>query len=318
MVIIMNSNNGLPKKIVYDKKLNTRQIDLLNSQYQKILQISKEKFCNNQLYLTKNREVYLPKDALIHVTNFSIERVKSISKNGILAPDLLGKSKPKTTYYCADFYRIKDDILVTNCNNSCVNFDSEENIAFVINPCSKIGGLVYYDLLNGKFKNNSIINSIIENDNSVANSNYSAILAGIPANAISGIILGSKIVLNTQSVKLLENLFPNAYLITRNGDILRDRSNLVKIEDYEDISLKQCQEHIRYVEIQRKNAALQRANAKLRKNISLILNNIKKILPPFEQAKLLISIGHTKIPLALLENLTLEEKKELGIKENYS
>ena len=28
-------------------------------------------------------------------------------------------------------------------------------------------------------------------------------------------------------------LFPNSYIITRKGNIIRDRSNIIKVEDYE-------------------------------------------------------------------------------------
>lgn len=306
--------------MIYDRKLNIEQLELLGSQYQKILQISKEGNSNNQLYLTKNREVYLPKGALIHYSSSAIETIRSISKNGILAPELFGQKKQGSTYYCADFYKIESDMLISDYNKNFTFLNQNDfrnnGIAYVINPTSKIGGLIYYDLLDSKFNNNSTINTIIDYQNTHGINNSSAILGGIPSNAISGIILGDKVVLNTELTKIIEKYFPNVYLITRGGNILKDRSNMVKIEDFENISLKWSQESIKNTNLQNKAKILQEENNKLKENISLLLNNIKKILTPFEQAKLLISIGYFELPTSLLKQLTEKEKEKLQIIEN--
>ena len=221
----MSINDGFPYEMIFDKKLNEDSLELLRREYQKILAISKMKMdsIGYQLFLDRNGEVLLPKDCLIYGVNAKLDVLDNISKKGILAEELEGKKKDGFTYYCADFYRIPSDILLSCYDKSFTPDDKtpfntvNDNIAFVINQNSKIGGLLYYDLYDSKFDNNPIVMNIVNRKDILSESlidnrgKNAAILAGIPANAISGIILGDKVLLNDNLILEIKRLFPNSY-----------------------------------------------------------------------------------------------------------
>lgn len=315
----MNTNNDFPKEMIFDKKLNDEELELLRREYQKILSINKMKMdsISYQLYLDKNKEVLLPRGALLYGIEASLSNLEYISKLGILAPEFRGLKEDGSTYYCAYFDKIEADtllrcydktsILSTNMPFNRIN----NNIAFIINPTSKIGGLLYYDLLDSKFDNNPIVKNIIDREED-SNKNHSAILGGIPSNAISGIILGDKVLLDDGLTKEIMRLFPMSYIVTRDGKIIRDRSNIIKIEDFEDISLKYAKSSSKNNIFYEDNLKLQKENNNLKKELTEYIKIVKENTTSKEQAKILIALGYKSIPTSLKSKLTKEELKEIA------
>ena len=240
-------NNGLPNKMVFDRELDAEQLELIKRQYQKISNLGKIRMDSGQyqLFLDKENNIILPKGTLIHGTIFDLNKLKNIKKNGLLGGEFIGKKKDGTNYYCADFYKIPSDIRLTDYDsnftyNEKLPFNGTNNaLAFIIKPTSKIGSLTYYDLYDSKFDNNPMVKNIIEKEDE---DNLVSILSGIPSNVISGIILGDKLLLDNYIINEIKKLFPNSYIVSRLGVIIRDRSNVIKIEDYEDITLKYTKE----------------------------------------------------------------------------
>ena len=309
------SNNFLPKKTIYDRDLSSEQIEVLSTQYQRIQQLKEEDILNNQLYLTKNREVYFPKGTLIHFTSAGVDTLRSISKSGILAPELIGKKKDGGAYYSAEFYKMDVDTLFSDFYkmvSSSFLFNINSSVAFVINISSRIGGLLYYDMLDSKFDGNNLISTIIDKRKMDTNYSTSAILGGLPAGAISGIIVSNKVILNTELIETIGKYFPHAYIITMEGAIIKDRSNVVKIEDFDDISLKYSQERAFNESSRAYIANLKRENKSLKKNINILLESIKSTLSPIEQAMFLKKIGYKSLPKNLLDKLSDEEKGKLN------
>ena len=308
----ISSTVTFPKEMIINSNLNKVQLELLKSQYQRIQKLAKEELNDNQyqLFLNKNKEVYLPKGSL--VWGCTLSNLKRIKNKGILADEFFGVSSIGSAY-TVHFYKIDNDILLKEFND---NFTSQDNypfnncngsVAFIINSTSKIRGILYYDILDSKFDYSSDIKGFI-NSNEEELDKKALILGGVPINAISGIVLGDDVILNDKLVQEIKFLFPKAYIVTKEGNIIKDRSNIIKIEDYEKLSFKCCKEEI-------KNRQLEKDINLAKKEVSTILTAVINNVPAVTQAKILLAIGHKKLPAKLLDKLTLEEKYSLNLIE---
>lgn len=311
----MHNVNDFPAEMIFDKELTEEELELIRREYKKIKSIDKMSMdsISYQLFLSNNKNIYLPKDALIYSTNSSLENLNIISEEGILASEFLGVKNDDGTYYCSPFFKLKCDTPLTfydstfKSTDNTVFGDFNDKIAFVINPTSKIGGLLYYDLLDPKFDNNPIVKNIISSDikDKYTNNmhNPALILVGLPKNAISGVIVGDKLLLDIDKINEIKRLFPNSYIISRKGILIRDRSNVIKVDDFENVSYNYAKENIN-------NFLLQEENNKLKSEIKNILGKIKNNTSYFEQAKIYKDLGY-KIPKGLLNKLNSKELSEL-------
>ena len=50
----------------------------------------------------------------------------------------------------------------------------------------------------------------------------SSILYGVPANAISGIVMGDNLFKKSEIVDFISDLFPNSYIISKRGSLIYD------------------------------------------------------------------------------------------------
>lgn len=309
-------NNDLPKKMVFDRELDDEQLELVKRQYFKIASIGKMKMdsIQYQLFLDKNNDIILPKESLIHGTKFDLNKLKSIKKNGILGGEFLGKKKEGTNYYCADFYKVEVDTKLTVYDQNFTYNDKlpfngcNDSIAFIIKPTSKIGSLTYYNLYDSKFDNNPMVSGIIEKEDE---KDLVSILSGIPSNAISGIVLGDKLLLDNYIIDEIKKLFPNSYIVSRLGTIIKDRSNIIKIEDYEEIALNYTREMICNNLLREELNKLKEEKEKEQKDFSRYVNTVMNNITPFEQAKILLSFGYKKLPKHLKDKLTERELNKL-------
>lgn len=312
----MHNLNDFPLNMIFDKDLTEEELELIRREYKKIKSIDKMTMdsISYQLFLDNNKNVYLPKDSLVYSTDSSFDNLKCISENGILADEFVGVENINDTYYCVPFFKLKCDTPLRffdstfKDRNDTVFSNYNDKIAFVVNSTSKIGGLLYYDLLDSKFDNNPIVKNIISSskkeeftNNNIHN--LALILVGLPRNAISGVIVGDKLLLDYDKINEIKRLFPNSYIISRNGFLIRDRSNVIKVEDFENISYNYAKESVN-------NYLLQEENNKLKNEIKNILSNIKNNTTFLEQAKIYKDLGY-KIPKGLLSKLSDEEKKKL-------
>lgn len=310
----MSIYSDFPKEMIFDKELNNEELELVKNEYKKVVNINKSTLDSNsyQLYLDKNNNVYFPHGTLIYGSTSNLEDIKYISNNGILSSEFRGIENKDGTYYATLFYKTNKDILLSdyilNINDDMLPFNNfNDKIAFIVNPTSKIGGLLYYDLLNSKFDNNPIVKNII--DTKVKNklgerrNDLSLILVGIPSNAISGIVLGDKLLIDKDVVDKIKKLFPNCYIINKNGVIIRDRSNIIKIDDFDDISYN-------YASLLVEHELIINENNRLKKEIKNIISVLKKNTSYLQQAKIFTFLGY-KIPSLLRNKLSKEELLEI-------
>ncbi|MGM9882013.1 MAG: hypothetical protein ACI31S_04140 [Bacilli bacterium] len=312
------NNTLFPREMVFDKTLNKGQLELLKSQYQKYLGIKRQELDNNQyrLYLDDDKRIYFPKGTLIYGIEAKFTVLEKISKEGILAPEFNGTEKEDKYFYSVVMKKVINDSFL-----SCLgkNFLLEKklpfikysnNIAFVINPTSRIGGLLYYDLLDSKFDNRVETRNIIE----VAekkDENEAALLVGVPSNCISGIILGDKIVLDNKLINSIERMFPNSYIITSKGMVIKDRSNIIVVEDFDKLALNSAQKDIKIQLMIAENKKLNEENKKLKDNLFNMIEAIKDNTTYYNQAKIYKKMGYN-LPQKLLNKLTPKEIKSLN------
>jgi len=319
MVVIMGVSSKFPDTMIFDYELSEEALELLKRQYQKVKSIGKMKMdsIEYQLFLDKYRNVYFPKGTLLHRSNTLIDTMEMVSKDGILAPEFLGKNKDSKIYYCVDFYKVSNDILLSNYdefNNSLL----DDEIAYVVNPTSKIGGLLYYDLLDNKFDNNPMVRNIVsqEERNIFMNENdkLSSILVGVPSNAISGIVIGDKVLLDDVLMDKIKTLFPNAYLISSDGIIIRDYSNVIKANDYEKLSLEYAKEKVKNKFLANEYKKTVSDFKKSKKDFLNYITAVKNSTTYFEQASIYNKMG-VRIPSKLIDKLSSDERKILNIEE---
>ena len=153
-----------------------------------------------------------------------------------------------------------------------------------------------------------MVKSIIEKEKE---DNLVSILSGIPSNAISGIILGDKLLLDNYALNEIKKLFPSSYIVSRLGTIIRDRSNVIKIEDYESMTLGYTKERINNNKLNNELDKIKKERKKEQEEFSKYVEIVTKTVKPFEQAKILLSFGYKKIPKHLKDKLTDRELSKL-------
>lgn len=306
------SNSNLPREMVFDKNLNQEQVNLLASQYNRFLEISKLNIVNNQLEI-ENKEIVFSAGTLIYLCDFS--SLHDIIKNGILAKEFIGEKSSDSNYYCSFFYRVDKKMPLAKYNKLYLSSKLNKNndLAIIINPISKIGSLIYYDLFDIKHDSKNNIRSIIKIDDDNrkyigANRGEAAnILCGIPANCISGFLVSDRIVLDEEKVKEIKRLFPGSFLATFNGKVIKDRSNTIKIDDFDDVSLKYCQAAVENKILENNLKRAKEKYKKLKESVEIYMEAVKDIVTPLEQAKLFLKMGYKDIPKSVRIKLSEEE-----------
>ena len=138
-------NKADHKKIIKKHfKLHKKTIELFKEQideYNKLLaydDIKKTKY-------NIADEVYIDNNTLIHGTRIEVEELEKISKNGLLAPEFLGKyNKNKKKPFVVEFWKIDEEISLKNyINKYCgvtidVKFNNGEVMQHIITPIRDI------------------------------------------------------------------------------------------------------------------------------------------------------------------------------------
>ncbi len=305
--------------ILFDRELSEEQVKLLNSQIRKFLSIRALKLdgIQYQLYLDDNKRPYFTKDTLVYGTEYSEEVVDNIAKEGLIASEFNGIPKVDENYYCVTFKKVSSDVLISSPGKNFVIDDKmpfgkiNDRIAFVVNPSSKIGGLLYYDLMDSKFDLRADVKGIIGRQKQ-RNLSSSALLVGVPKNCISGIVLGDRLLLEDKIINKLERLFPLAYIVSSSGEVIRDRSNKIVVEDFDRVSFSSAKRgtELKLMKIDNKN--LEEENKKLKRDFKKIINSIKDNTSYYNQAKIYRELGYN-VPKGLLKNLTKEEIRSLDM-----
>ena len=106
--------------MIFDKKLDKKQKEMLAVQLSEYLRLSKlKRIAKNQIEVDENGKLVLKEGTLIHGTVPSIDVLKSISKLGILNSEYFNRAEDNETFYCADFFRVPKKMTMEEYFNFC-------------------------------------------------------------------------------------------------------------------------------------------------------------------------------------------------------
>ena len=135
----MNSEEH--KKIIEKHfKLHRKTINLFKEQINEYNKLSDYDDIKKTKYNIGD-EVYLNNNTLIHGTRISVEELEKISKNGLIAPEFLGKyNKNKKKPFVVEFWKIDEEISLKNyIDKYCgvtidVKFNNSDIMQHIITP----------------------------------------------------------------------------------------------------------------------------------------------------------------------------------------
>lgn len=226
----MESMSELPSGFLDELELDKSRKSVLISQINRFNSISKMSISNKDIKLDALGNIIFPAGTIIHGTsNCDPEKIANIAKTGILTGQAIGISEDCETYYCADFHRVPNDISVDEFNSWFPYRDGrcpfgthgKSSLAFVIHPCAEISELLSYDCYRLSTVNGDLTNSFV-NYLPMSSDVASSILYGVPSSAISGVVMGDKLLQKSEIVDFISGLFPDSYIISKKGNLIYD------------------------------------------------------------------------------------------------
>lgn len=213
--------------------------------------IKESNIINQELKIdSETGNVIFEEGTLIHgASKCGYDKLISYREKGIMSGDFIGISEAfnDESYLCADFYRAEKRIQATEFFERIAKsdilrerlpfgttFGNAECIAFIINPNPQLQELLDTDMY--KEENDKHIMQLILNLLYKDKSEYecrkkiSAIPYGIPANAISGIVVGDYLLHREEYMQVLQQIFPDCYILNYAGKVFFD-PNLSKEEN---------------------------------------------------------------------------------------
>lgn len=245
--------------------IDTLEMLLINnnkSVYHRILNFKRQ----NNTIKKEDDKLFLDEGTLIHGVEFDIDILKSISDNGLIAPDFIENAKTSNgnSKKVVLFYRVPNGQTMANYSDFCnkkfswseyeeikdiENFavsrhfraereflpnekTNKNNIAFIINPCEEVHELLKYDAF--KERNKKLLDSgVIEKFHNVPD-RIATLVYGIPPNMISGIWVSNAIKNDKEKINQLMKLFPDKYITTSEGEIISEPQKENKQKTKED------------------------------------------------------------------------------------
>lgn len=224
----------LPATLRQDKVLSADDMIKLEKQWQLMQNLSAVDLPND---ISLRRLAGLPELAsgtLVHGTSFTLEKMSGIAAKGVISGEFLGVVEDNETNYCADFYRVPQNMSVQEYLQWCGEFESlyfpikrkrMEHVKLPYhqpsNPRGFLGSSVAIffntknnemDRLaqmdaygNGQQNMQTIVTKLF--DKPEERRRLAAILAGVPATFISGIVLPPAIINQEGLVEQVKALF---------------------------------------------------------------------------------------------------------------
>lgn len=221
----------------HDKPLSDDDMEKVRRQWQLVHELSTAKVPNEISIRRAAGLPELPRGTLAHGTRFDLDKMRSIAERGVISGELMGIPEDGETHYCADFFRVPEDM---NIGEYVAWYDSlepqegtsritkgrmernylarrtshgEAVTILVATGSPEARMLMEQDAYRDGFESMKTIISYLPIDrNGPRAKRVAAILCGIPASLISGLILPEKITKNAALVLQLRSMFASDVL----------------------------------------------------------------------------------------------------------
>ena len=209
----------------------------LQAQINRLGKLSKEHIFKSPPTVDSQGKIILDEGTLIHgMKSYDENVLKSISKNGIMSSEAFNRIEDGETFCCADFFRVFESIPITAFNTMFFSSNTlkkitdrftpfskskygKDRIAFIVNKNSQNSELLSYDAYREGTVPSNVVKQFVTSL-PMDPKTGSAILVGVPANCINGIVVGENIAIDQNKISYLKSLFPESYITTTDGSIL--------------------------------------------------------------------------------------------------
>lgn len=268
----MERINKIPDDFLVETELTEEQISVFVEQINRFneLNTTYSNVCRPKL--NSNGEIMFSKGTLIHgIGWFNTDKINGISKSGILTGQALGIPEEAETYYCADFWRVQEDISVEEYNINYTQNDGKcpfggwgvNSVGFVVVPTEENKELLSYDCYREGTEESEITKSFVFNT-PFDNETSSSILYGVPASCIEGIVVGENILCDKTKIDFIIESLPNCYIVSAYGELIYNPYNKETKDD-------------EIVDLRREKAALERNNRHSTKQVESYKSKIDQL-----------------------------------------
>lgn len=236
---------NLPPATIFDKELSEEDLRLVRKQWTLFQKLKLLKVANPLKIRVQNDLPELNAGTLIHGASYSRDKIKAIQDEGILSGELHGVLEDNETNYCADFFKVTERQSVNSYlewaqqpdrtgklvrpkperNFLPTKIDSKiQKIAFVVDPgVNELKDLLEMDAYSegGNQAMKGIITGLPVEINSDKGQRLSAILCGVPANFISGIIVSKALAEDVDELEYIKKTFgPEVVIFDVEGRVI--------------------------------------------------------------------------------------------------
>lgn len=229
-------NIPLPDSLRQEKILSESDMKKLQKQWNLYNSLASIPRRENPIQLRRALDrLEFPEWTLLHGTQYDLEILRSIKEKWVLSGEFLGIAEDGETHYCADFFRTNADYSI----QQYFEYISENEVVWSLrkpkmeksrlpthHPLSWYVALVFspenpivqeltrMDAYHkGKSEMQNIVTQTLFDDNPEKQKRLSAVLVGIPANAISAIILPPKVMENEENIADIKEIFWDEVLL---------------------------------------------------------------------------------------------------------
>lgn len=235
---------SLPEQFRRDKVLEPPEEQLLQQQWQEFNRLKSIPITKNPLWeRTQAGKPELAQGTLLHGAEYSPEKMKSIKKTGIISAELTGKIEDAETYYCADFFRVPEDMSVREYQEWIATAENigritkskmersrlatpnnkSKMMSLIVNSQQpELARLLQQDAYSEKAdpRLRKIVNNLLDPRGDEQTRRLAAILCGIPSNFINGIIISLGFT-NEDITELRTTFGNNVVIYSSNGKLLK-------------------------------------------------------------------------------------------------
>lgn len=221
--------------------LSAKLITFLTSQMDVYNQLKETDFPLKELKIdSKTGKVIFDKGTLIHCAReCSYEKLLSYKEKGVVTGDFINVPEDGESFLCADFYRADVQLTSTEFFDRILYSDSTAcrgpfsdkwkyctKLAFIIDSNDATKRLTDTDMYmpqNSEHDMQYILN-LLSSYKEEKNGQVAAIPYGIPSSCISGIVAGDFLLQNEEYMHMINQIFPNCYILNHEGRVFFDPS----------------------------------------------------------------------------------------------